>query len=291
MVASLHGGIDAGGTSFKCGVADESGHLVDTRRVPVTTPDETLKRCAAFFCAQGPLESFGIASFGPVDVDPDSPGYGTILESPKAGWAGINLRAHFEEALGVAVRLDTDVNGALLAEIQRGAAKDAASAAYVTIGTGIGAGVFANDALVGKPRHPEFGHIPVRRAPGDEATRSVCPFHSDCLEGLASASAMTARYGDPAQLPEDHPGWDAQADYLAQACRVLSLAFRLERIVLGGGLMQAGHLLARVRAAYTAQMAGYADASKEAADALIVCAGLGDDAGLHGAILLGRGAS
>lgn len=286
-MTGLHGGIDAGGTSFKCGVADAAGTLIATRRIPATMPDETLDACAAFFREQGQLQSFGIASFGPVDVDLSSPGYGTILKTPKPGWSGTNLRTNFQEQLGLPVHLDTDVNGALLAEMSLGAGKGATSAAYVTVGTGIGAGLFAGGEIIARPLHPEFGHVPVRRHPDDASFRSNCPFHDDCLEGFASAAAMALRHGDPATLAEDHPGWKIEADYLAQACRILSLTTRLECIILGGGLIQAGHLVTRVRDAYARQMGGYLDETPVEVERLIVPAGLEQDSGLLGAILLG----
>lgn len=288
-MTGFHAGIDAGGTTFKCGVADGAGAIIARRRVPVTTPAETLEACARFFLEATPdgLQSFGIASFGPVDVDPASPHYGTILTTPKPGWAGTGLANFFRGALGLEVAVDTDVNGALLAEMKQGAARGCSSAAYVTIGTGIGAGIFVNGDMAGRPLHPEFGHIPVRRRARDQDFAGACPFHGDCLEGMASVTAIRARFGPPEDLPEGDPAWEVIADYIAQACRVLSLGFRPERIVLGGGLMLAPHLLARVQSAYTAQMAGYLGA--EDAGRLITTPGLGDDAGLAGAILLGRG--
>lgn len=285
----LHGGIDAGGTTFKCGLADASGALVATRRVPVTTPEETLAAAADWFIehtAPSRLKTFGIASFGPIDVDPRSDSYGTITGSAKSGWSGTNLRAHFENALALPVTVDTDVNGALLAEMTLGAAMGCASAAYVTVGTGIGAGLFANGGFLGRPSHPEFGHIALRRHPSDEDFESVCPFHDDCLEGLASVRAIRARAGAPEDLPADHPVWDIAADYLAQAARALTLTFRPERIILGGGLMLAPHLISRVRKSFDQQMGGYLEhaPSRE----LITTPGLGDNAGLIGAILLGQ---
>ncbi len=283
-------GIDAGGTTFKCGVTGAGGHLIATRRVPVTTPPETLQLCADFFAdvrPAAPFATLGIASFGPLDVDPASPDYGTILETPKPGWAGTNLRSFFASALGVTPIIDTDVNGALLAEIRRGAAHGCTSAAYMTIGTGIGAGLMASGRMLARPSHPEFGHISVRRHPLDADFAGNCPFHGDCLEGMASASAIRARFGEPSALAPDAPAWDAIADYLAQACRTLTLTFRPQRIVLGGGLMLAPHLLGRVRAAYTQQIAGYLGRAADSSDALITTPGLGDDAGLIGAVELG----
>ncbi|QYI99742.1 ROK family protein [Thalassovita mediterranea] len=286
---ALHGGIDAGGTTFKCGLADASGALVATHRVPVTTPQETLATAAGWFIEQtgpGSLKSFGIASFGPIDVDPSSASYGTITGSAKPGWSGTNLRVHFAETLGLPVTLDTDVNGALLAEMSHGAARGCASAAYVTVGTGIGAGLYANGDFLGRPSHPEFGHIALRRRPGDEDFESVCPFHGDCLEGLASVRAIRARAGAPEDLPADHPVWDIVADYLAQAARALTLTFRPERIILGGGLMLTPHLIFRIRKSFDQQMGGYLEHAPSSE--LISTPGLGDNAGLIGAILLGQ---
>ncbi|RIJ23308.1 ROK family protein [Henriciella barbarensis] len=284
----LHGGIDAGGTTFKCGLADASGTLVDTQRILVTTPEETLAAAANWFAPHahaGTLKTFGIASFGPIDVDPTSPAYGTITGSAKPGWADIPLRARFADALGLPVTVDTDVNGALLAEMKQGAAKGCASAAYVTVGTGIGAGLFANGGFLGRPAHPEFGHIALRRHPADHEFESVCRFHPDCLEGLASVRAIRARAGAPEDLSPDHPVWDMATDYLAQAARSLTLTFRPERIVIGGGLLLAPHLIARIRMSYDEQMRGYLEHAPSAD--LITTPGLGDDAGLIGAILLG----
>jgi len=287
----VFGGIDAGGTTFKCGVADKTGNLLSRQRVPVSTPEQTLAGCADFFrkvMGDKRLASLGIASFGPLGVDPDASSYGSILKTPKPGWSHTDLIGYFSSALQTEIKIDTDVNGALLAEMESGAAAQARSAAYVTIGTGIGAGMFLNGGLVGKPVHPEFGHIPLRRHPEDAAFKGVCPFHSDCLEGLASVTAIRARWGDPVEFPANHHGWPIIADYLAQACRSLSLTLRLEKIILGGGLMLAPHLLERVRDAYDTQMADYlVDRALTGAD-IIHRPGLGDDAGLHGAIWLAR---
>ncbi|HIG23329.1 MAG TPA: ROK family protein [Henriciella marina] len=286
---SLHGGIDAGGTTFKCGLADASGNLINTHRVQVTTPEETLAAAAGWFASNarsGSLKTFGIASFGPIDVDSRSASYGTITGSAKPGWSGMNLRGHFADALGLPVTVDTDVNGALLAEMILGAALDCSSAAYVTVGTGIGAGLFANGGFLGRPSHPEFGHIALRRHPSDGDFKSVCPFHDDCLEGLASVRAIRARANAPEDLPADHPVWDIAADYLAQAARTLTLSFRPERIILGGGLMLAPHLISRIHKAFDQQMGGYLE--HVPSSELITTPGLGDNAGLIGAILLGQ---
>ena len=288
-VTSYFGGIDAGGTTFKCGVSDAEGNLVRKHRVPVSAPLDTLSACAAFFksaCFDGKLRGLGIASFGPIDIDRASASYGTILSTPKPNWAGTDLRGFFSEHLMTETNIDTDVNGALLAEMTSGAAQNDSSAAYITIGTGIGAGIYVNGNFAGGSSHPEFGHISVKRHPNDLSFEGVCPFHRDCLEGLASVSAMRARWGEPKDLPHDHPGWNIIADYLAQACRTLTLTLRVERIILGGGLMLAPHLLGLVRSSYDTQLANYLGDHAIAGRDLIERPGHGDDAGLMGALIL-----
>lgn len=289
--AALVAGLDAGGTTFKCGLADASGALVARRRVPTTTPSDTIASCTTFFLDAAhelgaTISVLGVASFGPIDVDDASVGYGAILNTPKAGWRGVNLAAKFAQGVGAPVVVDTDVNAALLAEMTWGAAQGARAAAYVTIGTGIGAGIFSCGGFVGRPRHPEVGHIRVQRHPADEAFKGICPVHGDCLEGLASATAVAARHGNPARLPLNHPGWDIQAWYVAQACLTLSLSIRPDRIILGGGLMLAEHLLPRVCEQYRRLMNGYLGESVADIEGLICKPGLGDDAGLMGGVAL-----
>lgn len=290
--APILAAIDAGGTTFKCALIQEGKGILSSLRVPTTHPDATLSACAGFFQEQAAkgvkATAMGIASFGPINVDEKSPTYGTILDGPKGRWAGTNLKTYFEKALGIPVAIDTDVNGALLAEMKWGAARGVQSACYVTIGTGIGAGIYANGGLIGKPSHPEFGHVRVRRHSADADFKGVCTFHGDCLEGLASATALTKRFGNPVDLAEDHIGWKIEAYYLAQACTALALSFRPDRIVLGGGLMLAPHLLGKVRAQYALLINGYLGQSAADIDALIVTPGLGDDAGLFGGACLAR---
>ena len=284
-------GLDAGGTTFKCGLAMADGKLITQERFPVSTPAETIASCVEFFrtranAAGQTISALGIASFGPIDIDGSSPDYGTIMNTPKPGWSNTNLRRAFADALKVPVTVDTDVNGALAAELAWGAAKGVSSAAYVTVGTGIGAGVFSEGTFAAAPLHPEFGHISMKRHADDAAFAGTCSFHGDCLEGLASAAAFMARFGDPRYLDENHPGWAVEADYLAQACLSLSLSFRPQRIILGGGLMLAPHLIQMTRDAYQKKMAGYLGETEAEIEQKIVTPGLGDDAGLLGGIKL-----
>ncbi len=292
----LIAGIDAGGTTFKCGLASLDGTLLAETRIATTGPAPTLVSCVDFFRSEltsrgAILGALGIAAFGPLDVDPASKTYGTILKTPKPGWSGTDLRRSFVAALNVPVALDTDVNAALAAEMKWGAAQSVSSAAYVTIGTGIGAGIFAAGQFIGKPRHPEFGHIRVKRHHNDTDFPGICPLHGDCLEGLASAPALTQRFGPPQDLAATHPGWDILAYYLAQASLNLSLSLRPERIILGGGLMLAPQLLTMVRQQYATLMNGYLGESLNDLATLIVRPGLGDQAGLMGGIYLAQKAT
>ncbi|MBI1400929.1 ROK family protein [Hyphomonas sp.] len=289
----LIGGIDAGGTMFKCALAEPGGRLIETVRVPTTTPADTIAACLDFFrweldSRSAKLGILGIASFGPINVDPASPDYGTLGETPKPGWSGTRLSGRFFSGLGAPIVLDTDVNGALAGEIELGAAKGVRTAAYVTIGTGIGAGVHGPGGYLARPAHPEIGHIRVQRHPDDTAFAGTCRFHRDCLEGLASGTSLIARYGDPAELASDDPVWDVEAFYIAQACAALVLTTRPDRILLGGGVMQAAGLVPKVRAAFARLMNGYLGLSDADIENLIQRPALGDNAGLIGAVTLAR---
>ncbi|MCF6328793.1 MAG: ROK family protein [Henriciella sp.] len=284
---TLYAAVDAGGTTFKCGLATSDAELVATKRFPTSDPIETISSCCDYFLQtakqrNATIKALGIGSFGPIDIDPSSDTYGAILNTPKPGWSGINLRQQFNTRMNVPVRIDTDVNAALAAEMAWGGAKGVTSAAYITVGTGIGAGIFANGDFLGKPKHPEFGHIQIKRHPSDTSFTGICPIHGDCLEGLASAASFTARHGSPESLPRSHSGWTIQANYLAQACVSLSLSLRVERIILGGGLMLAPYLLALVRSEYAKILNGYLGETEADIRQLITTPLLGDNAGLLG---------
>lgn len=288
----IYGGIDAGGTSFKCMLVSSSRNIIAQQVFPTDTPQQTLLDCIRFFRhfqdRGGALKALGIASFGPLNIDPDLPDYGLILPGPKAAWAGTNLKTSFEQALAIPVVVDTDVNGALLAEMAWGSAQGRTSAAYMTVGTGIGAGIMSHGVLVGKPSHPEFGHIRVERHAKDHDFAGVCSLHGDCLEGLACGPSLWARYGDPQDLPSEHMAWDILAFYLAQACLTLSLALRTEIIILGGGLMQSEHVFMKVRKQYLHLINGYLGQDKADVERLIVPPGLGKKAGAWGGIWLAQ---
>jgi len=284
-------GIDAGGTSFKCILADDNRNVIKQISVPTSVPQDTLEQCIEFFRSAGgeyKIIALGIASFGPLDIDPRSKNYGTYLPGPKSGWAGVNLHDIFKTALRIPVVIDTDVNGALLAECAWGHAKNHTTAAYITIGTGIGAGILCAGQLAAKPYHPEFGHIRVERHPADKDFKGVCNIHGACLEGLASGPSLRARFGDPQHLPKDHEAWDILAFYLAQACVSLVLSFRVQAIILGGGVMQTQHVLPKIKQHYFDQMNGYLGQSMDDIDKLILRPKLANQAGMWGGIYLAQ---
>jgi fructokinase len=294
----LFGAIEAGGTKFACAIAREGGSLQDPVRVDTTSPRDTLDAVAAYFLDQqaryGTLDALGIASFGPLELDPAAAGYGRLLPTPKPGWSGADLVGPLRAALGCPIGLDTDVNAAALAEARLGAGRDATSVAYATIGTGIGVGLVLRGLAVHGRMHPEVGHISLRRDPRDQAFAGVCPFHGDCLEGLASGPAIAARYGRSlSELAPTHPGHDIIGGYLGQLAANLALTCSVDRIVFGGGVMGTPGLLGVIRRAAQQRLNGYLQPAcyQEAIDQFIVEPGLGTLSGLTGALLLASGAA
>ena len=275
--------VEAGGTKFNCELVDGDGRSVAQAVFPTQTPEETLPRVVHFFqsLALRP-QAMGIACFGPVELDRASPDYGCITHTPKPGWANTSIARYFEQALRIPVAFDTDVNGALLGEVACGAASGCDHAVYMTVGTGIGAGVLVNGCLLQGIAHPEIGHMLLPRAMNDDFS-GCCPFHGDCLEGMASGAALVKRWGNPRQLPEDHYGWVIQTFYLAALCVNLTHLFAPQKIVFGGGVMQQPHLLARVRREFLRLIHGYtAPQVLAAVDDYLVATGLEGRAGVLG---------
>ena len=288
MMAKQFGLIEAGGTKFLLGVADEDQTIIATHRIPTTHPDETIAAALDWFSAQGKLSAFGIASFGPLDLDPASATWGHITQTTKPGWSHTNLVGPFVARFGCPVAIDTDVNGAALAESLWGAGAGQRVSLYFTIGTGIGGGAVINGDLLRGLSHPEMGHIRLPRHPDDLGFAGVCPFHGDCLEGLASGPAIIARWGASlSELPSDHPGHAIIAYYLAQLVCTMQAIFQPGRIILGGGVMATPGLLDRLRDAAEVQGRGYFVGS---AKDVVVAPALGDQAGLMGALALAVGA-
>lgn len=288
---SLHGGIEAGGTKWVCAVADAHGHVVATSVIPTTTPQATIAGAVRFFQDHRPLTTLGVGTFGPVDLRTSSPTYGHILATPKPGWAHADVVSPLRAALHVPVGLDTDVNAAALGEWRRGAGRGRETIAYVTVGTGIGLGAVANGRLLHGLLHPEFGHIRIPHDRTRDAFAGSCPFHGDCLEGLASGEAMRRRWGQRAEDLDDPMAWELEAEYLAHAVMNLTYALSPERIIIGGGVAKHAGLLARVRARAFDLAAGYpatpALTHRPAMDAYVVSPSLGDHSGITGAIELG----
>lgn len=292
MVSSLIiGGIEAGGTKFLCGIAAEDGTILDEIRIPTTDSVETLGAASDFFlraaARHGGIAALGIGSFGPLSLRPTASDYGHITSTPKPGWAGADLLGHFRRALGVPMVLDTDVNAAAVGELLFGGGRGLDTFCYVTVGTGIGVGLLIDGAPHGGANHPEAGHIRVVRARGDAEFPGICPFHGDCIEGMASGPAMRARWGVPAEeLPDTHPAWPMAAHYIAELCATLTYAVRPDRIIVGGGVMRS-HMYGLVRDALERKLAGY-DASLRGLDFddYVARPAAGASAGFTGALAL-----
>jgi fructokinase len=290
----LVGGIEAGGTKFVCAVGTGPADLRAETRFPTTSPAETLAQATAFFREQaqihGPLAALGIASFGPADPDPASPTYGSITSTPKPGWAGTDFGGTMGRELGLPVVFDIDVNGAALAEYRWGAAQGLASAVYLTIGTGIGGGAVVDGRLLHGLVHPEMGHMRLPRDPAVDAYAGHCPFHGDCLEGLAAGPAIAERWGRPAfELPPEHPAWELEAHYLALALHTIICVLSPQRIVMGGGVMEQPQIFPLLHRKLQHSLNGYVQspAILEQIETYIVPPALGNRAGVLGAIALG----
>ena len=287
MMGPLLGAVEAGGTKFRCAAVSSDLTIVDSRYVLTSDPDTTLATVAEFFGRFEPVTALGIASFGPVDLDPDSPKYGSIMDTPKPGWSGAPILGRLSEALGVPAGIQTDVEAAAVAEQTLGPEPRPQRLAYVTVGTGIGAAVAVDGAPWRGRHHSEMGHIPVRRVKGDDYP-GRCPFHGDCLEGMACGPAMAERWGlDPSEAGERDDAWQFEAAYLAQLVRVLAYSFAPDRIVFGGGVGSRPGLAEMIRAGSRADLGDYADYSS-GDDAFVTAPALGDDSGLLGAALLAR---
>jgi fructokinase len=295
-MTTLYGGIEAGGTKFVCMVAGGPGDIRAEVRFPTTTPAETLARCIAFFNEQAaklgqPVSSIGIACFGPIDLNPQSPTFGFITTTPKEGWAHTDVAGPIHKGLGVPVAFDHDVVVAGLGEGKWGAAQGLSNFLYMTIGTGIGGGVIAGGKPVHGLVHPEIGHMLLRRDPKKDPFPGNCPYHQDCLEGLAAGPAMAKRWNQPAfDLPFEHPAWALEAEYLALAVHNLVCVLSPQRIILGGGVMQQTRLFPVIRARVVELLNGYihSDAILKNIDEYIVPPGLGNESGALGCIAMAQ---
>ena len=289
MNHQLIAAIETGGTKILARVCTVDGEPIATGRWNTGTPDEALSDLFLFFDrlpTGSQLLGVGIAAFGPLIVDATSPDYGTMLATPKPGWSGSNLRRSLEVRLQVPVAVETDVNAAAIAEHLTGAGRGLASLAYVTVGTGIGCGLVIGGKTLKGALHPEAGHLPLIRLPGDDVP-SVCSFHPNCAEGLVSGPAVRRRLMHGGQLADDPATIELVADYLGQLGAALVLAWSPHRIVWGGGVITAAEIVPRIEQRLAAALGGYGVGPAPTQPGFCSAATL-ENAGLDGAMLMAR---
>lgn len=271
-----------------CAVGDENGVVKDRTSFPTRQPEETFADMIAYY-RNWDIQALGIGCFGPLDLNRQSRTYGYITKTPKPGWGNCDIVGAFKDALGVPVGFDTDVNGAVLGEVTWGAAKGLDSAIYITIGTGVGVGVYVNGGLLHGLVHPEGGHILLIRHPKD-TYEGKCPFHKNCVEGLAAGPSIEARWGKKAaELADRDEVWEMEAYYIAQAITDYILSYSPQKIILWGGVMHQEKLFGMVRKEVLNLLNGYVahETITEHIDQYIVPPALGEDPGIMGAIKLG----
>ncbi len=277
--------MEAGGAKFVCAIGSGPQDLVRAT-IPTTTPAETLDRVVHFFRGQPPIAALGVASFGPVDLDPHSPTFGFITSTPKPGWSNVDICGVLRNAVGVSVAFDTDVNAAALAEARWGAARGLDNILYITVGTGIGGGVVVDGSPLHGLIHPEMGHILIPQDREEDPFQGACPFHGNCFEGLASGLAMELRWGVKAErLEPDHPAWRLEARYLGMGLANLVCVLSPRRIIVGGGVMHNLDLFPTVRKNLQQCLNGYVQAPDILGPADPMWTSpplLGDDAGVLG---------
>ena len=285
----IYGSIEAGGSKFVCALGSSPDNIPERVTIPTEAPRETLNAAVEFLKAAGKKHggpaAIGVCAFGPVDLEEGSPTYGYITTTPKPGWRNTDIAGAFRNAFAVPVGFDTDVNGAALGEARWGAARGLGEALYITVGTGIGGGVLVRGRPLHGLGHPEMGHIRVPR--GHDPFPGSCPWHGDCLEGLASGAAIEKRTGKPArELSPEDPLWDIEADYLAAAVANFTLTLSPRVIIMGGGVLRAPGLIEKIRERAARLLGGYLAALPARMDAYIVRPALGDFSGIAGGFVL-----
>ncbi|MDN3955051.1 ROK family protein [Sporolactobacillus laevolacticus] len=281
----LLGSIEAGGTKFIAAVGDEHMNIIDTVTVPTTKPDETMEQISNFF-SRYHLDALGVGSFGPIDVDEKSQTFGYITSTPKSFWRDYNFVGYLKQKLNVPVAWTTDVNAAGYGEYLLGNASGTESCLYLTIGTGIGGGFINKGQILNAFSHPEMGHVFIKRHP-DDTFEGICPFHKNCLEGMASGPAVEKRWGKKgAELADQSFVWELEAYYLAQALISYTLILRPERIILGGGLMKQKQIFKLIRNEFHAMLNDYVEVPD--LETYIQPVGLNDQAGIIGGLLLAK---
>lgn len=281
------GALEAGGTKMVCAVGDENGQILERASIVTENPDKTMPEILEFF-RQYTLDAIGIGTFGPVDLDRTSPTYGYITSTPKISWRNFNLLGSMKREFAVPIGLDTDVNASAIGEASYGITRGLDSSIYITVGTGIGVGVILDGKAVHGMQHPEAGHILLVRHPEDNYT-GRCPYHPNCLEGLASGPAIEERFGvKAAELPGDSLAWEIESFYLAQALVDFTLVYSPKRIVLGGGVMHQKQLFPKIREKYKEMLNYYVDTPYvKDLNNYIVPYNLDDNQGIMGCIRIG----
>ncbi len=282
----LYGALEAGGTKMVVAIGDENGKILEQKSIPTVEPDITMPKIIEYFEGKD-IRALGIACFGPVDLRRESPTYGYITTTPKLKWANFDIVGTMKKALSIPVGFDTDVNGSLLGEVTYGQAKGLTDAVYLTIGTGVGGGILSNGKLVHGMLHPELGHMKMVAHP-DDKYKGHCPFHGQCLEGMAAGPAIEDRWSKKAiELKDDDKVWEIEAWYIAQSLVTLILTISPQKIILGGGVMHQEQLFPLIRGKVLEMLNGYLK-TKELSDIdnYIVPASLHDDQGIMGCIKL-----
>jgi fructokinase len=283
--------VEAGGTKMVCAVGSNPDDLEETR-FATTTPDQTLGEAISFFKSaqkrRGQIQALGIGTFGPADINVQSSTFGFITNTPKEHWSNTDIVSPLRSALGdIPLAFETDVNAAAWGERKWGAARGLDDFIYITVGTGIGGGAVSGGRILHGKGHPEMGHLRIPHDTQRDPFPGSCPFHSDCLEGLASGTALAKRWNcNPGDLEETHQGWDLEACYLADALANLTLTLCPARFILGGGVMEQAHLFDKVRNRLSRRLAGYV--SLPELEKFIVPPGLGAQAGILGAMALAQ---
>lgn len=280
------GALEAGGTKMVCAIGNERGEILERISIPTETPEVTVLQMIAFFRDKG-IKALGIGCFGPIDLNRASATYGCITTTPKLKWAGYDIVGAFRKALSIPVGFDTDVNGSALGEATWGITKGLDTSMYITIGTGVGAGIIANGKLLHGMLHPEGGHVLLARHP-DDTYEGKCPYHKNCLEGLAAGPAIEARWGKKAvELSDRKEVWEMEAFYIGQAIVDYIMILSPQRIILGGGVTHQEHMMPLVRAEVKRQLNGYVKTGELAdLDSYIVLPSLKDNQGIMGAVKL-----
>ena len=280
------GALEAGGTKMVCAIGDETGRIYEQVSIPTETPEITMPKLISYF-REKEVEALGIGCFGPIELDRDSSKYGYITSTPKLAWKNYNIVGVFADALKCPIGFDTDVNGSVLGEVTFGQAKGKKCVIYLTIGTGVGGGIYIEGKLLHGMLHPETGHVLIRKRESDSYA-GKCPYHKNCLEGLAAGPAIEERWGSKAALLADRPEvWELEADYIAQALTGYILTLSPEMIILGGGVMHQQQLFPLIRKKVTEMLGGYIQAEElEDIDSYIVPASLNDDQGIMGCLEL-----